>query len=94
VIPPLRRALLATGVLLAVDVAGAHLLDAVGVADRLLALGPDALALLPLLVLFLTARLALYFVAPGLVLRAVALSIRARMSLSPSGRPGPARVPP
>ncbi|MFT3764363.1 MAG: hypothetical protein QM820_02400 [Minicystis sp.] len=75
---PLRRAIGWTLALLLANAAGSWALDAAAVADRLLSAGPGALAILPLVLLFMAARLALYFIAPGLLIRGLALGLAAR----------------
>lgn len=63
-----RRTVLFATVLLVVDGAGAHVLDALGLVEGLLSPQGAGLALLlPLAGLFYAARLVLLFVAPGLV---------------------------
>src|SRR5690349_1172507 len=69
-----RRTLYVALALLAADLGGAYLLDALGLIEGLLSPSGDRLALLlPLGVAFYGARLLLYFVAPGLVLGALCL---------------------
>jgi hypothetical protein len=67
-----RRAVLLAIALLAFN-AGAELaLDALGVMESLLAPpGPRALLIIPLVLLFFTARLLLLFAAPGLLVAAI-----------------------
>jgi hypothetical protein len=83
----LRRALVLTAVLLAIHEGGARLLDALGVADRLLASGGGSPALAALIAAFLGARLLLYFVAPGLFVGALLRAILGRMRLAVTWRP-------
>lgn len=64
---PLRRALLFAAALLVLHAASARLLDALGVADRLLAAGGASVGHALLVVAFLGVRLLLFFVAPGLL---------------------------
>jgi hypothetical protein len=73
-----RRALVFSAVLLALHEGGRRALDALGVADRLLAGGASSLGLAALLVGFLVVRLLLWFVAPGVVIAAIVLSLPGR----------------
>ncbi|APR77517.1 Hypothetical protein A7982_02864 [Minicystis rosea] len=75
---PLRRALAWSFVAFVVNGAGVWLLDAAGVADRILSASPSAIVLVPFLLAILIARLALYFLMPGLILRGLVLGLLAR----------------
>jgi hypothetical protein len=65
--------MVAVGVLAIIDVGGARVIDGMGVADRLLSGGVGAIGWVPVIALFFVARLALYWVAPGLVIRGLVL---------------------
>lgn len=84
---PLRGAILFAAALLVLHEGGRRALDALGVADRLLASGASSPGLAALLAGFLLVRLLLWFVAPGLVLAALLATLRARR-LPPSARSG------
>lgn len=69
-----RRTLIFAGAVLVVNLAGAYLLDAIGLVEGLLSPhGASAALLLPLAVAFYAARLAALFVVPGLVLGVLAV---------------------
>jgi hypothetical protein len=70
-----RRVIFLTVTLLALHEGLARALDALDAGDQLLASGGARLGLLALLGAFLCARLALFFVAPGLAIVAVAVAL-------------------
>ncbi len=73
-----RRAAVIAIVLVALHELGARALDARDVADRLLASGVADLAAIALIGAFFVVRLALVFVAPGLVAAALVLWVWSR----------------
>lgn len=67
-----RRALIFSAAVLAANLGGAYLLDALGLVEGLLSPRGGSLALLlPLAAVFYAARLAALFVVPGLLLGAL-----------------------
>jgi hypothetical protein len=63
-----KRTLIFAAIVLALNLGGAYLLDALGLVERLLSPHDGTAALLvPLAVVFYTARILALFVAPGLV---------------------------
>lgn len=63
-----KRTLIFAAIVLALNLGGAYVLDALGLVEGLLSPhGGTAALLLPLAVLFYTARILLLFVVPGLV---------------------------
>lgn len=87
----LRRSLIALAALLAVNVAGAYGLDALGLSESLLSGSIDrALLAAALGFLFYAARLALFFIAPGVALAMLILSLSGRRAATPrNGRRAP-----
>jgi hypothetical protein len=76
-----RRTLILAAVLLAVDLAGARALDALGLVESLLAPGsPRAFVAFPLAVLFYAARISLLFLVPGIVIGALLFTRKAPKS--------------
>jgi hypothetical protein len=76
---PVRRVLVSAVVLFVVHAAGARAIDALGIADRMLAGGAGALGLVALVAAFLALRLVVFFVVPGLVLGTLALALAQRL---------------
>ena len=69
-----RRTLVIAAVVFAIHLAGSYLLDACGLVEGLLSPHGRSIALLlPLAVAFYAARLALFFLVPGLLMGALAL---------------------
>ncbi len=74
---PLRRAVVAAMALLVIDVGGARAIDGMDVADRLLSGGLGAMGWVPVIAVFFAARLGLYWVAPGLLIRGILIGLLA-----------------
>jgi hypothetical protein len=72
--PPLRRALLFAAALLVLHEVGRRALDALGIAESLLASGGGVLGAVLILALLLI-RLLLYFVVPGFVVGTLVLAL-------------------
>ena len=69
-----RRTLVFAAVIFLINLAGAYLLDALGLVEGLLSPhGGSIELLLPLAIVFYTARILLLFAAPGLVVGALLL---------------------